>query len=70
MRFHCDWLGRNRLITTRAVHHLATATFGNGQTPLVATPSELFDWQVRYLDIDLLYVYDRDIEQCQQHVVT
>jgi len=25
----------------------------------VATPSELFDWQVRYLDIYLFYVYDR-----------
>jgi len=23
----------------------------------VATPSELFDWQVRYLDIYLFYVY-------------
>jgi len=26
----------------------------------VATPSELFDWQVSYLDINLLYVYGCD----------
>jgi len=28
-RLSC-WLGRNRLIITRAVRHLAIATFGNG----------------------------------------
>jgi len=31
----CDWLGRNRLIITRAVRHLATATFQNGLSRMV-----------------------------------
>jgi len=44
----CDWLGRIRLIITWAVHHLVIATLG------VIGGNELFDWQVRYLDLSVL----------------
>jgi len=61
----CDWLGRVRLIITRSVRHLAIATLAmiNGYTP-----SELFDWQVRYLDIYLFYVYGQDLQLCGVNV--
>ena len=36
------------------LHHLALTPFGKWS---VASPSQLFDWQVRYLDIYLFYVY-------------
>ena len=35
------------------------------------SPSELFDWQVRYLDIYLFYVYDftwKDLPWCTRHL--
>jgi len=36
----------------------------NGQWS-VASPFELFDWQVRYLDIYLFYVYSVDVLTCE-----
>ena len=36
------------------LHHLELTPFGKWS---VASPSQLFDWQVRYLDIYLFYVY-------------
>jgi len=44
-------------IITRAVRHLAITTFANDWWQRPKTPSELFDWQVRYLDICQFYVY-------------
>ena len=35
------------------LHHLELTPFGKWS---VASPSQLFDWQVRYLDIYLFYV--------------
>ena len=52
----CDWLGRNRLIITRAVRHFAINPLCQWS---VATTSELFDWQVRYLDMYIFHVYGR-----------
>ena len=49
-----DWLGRIRLIITRAVCRLALTFFVNGRWHRLA--SELFDWQVRHLDIYLFCV--------------
>ena len=53
----CGWLGRIRLITTRAVRHLAAYPFGSDRW---LQPSEMFGWQVMYLDIYLFYVYGLD----------
>ena len=50
----CDWLGRIGLILTRAVHHLAAYPFGNDRW--LHRPRWV-GWQVRYLDIYLVYVY-------------
>ena len=56
----CDWLGRVKLIITRAVRHLASVTLGM----IVATPFKQIDRQVSNLDIYLFYVYGRDCIQC------
>jgi len=51
----CDWLGRSRLIITRAVPPFCDYHFWQWS---LATPSQLFDWQVRYPNIYLFYVHD------------
>ena len=60
----CDWLGRIRLITTQAVRHLESYSFGSRT---LFSPSEPFDLQVRYLDIYLFYVYDHTQLQIITH---
>jgi len=53
----CDWLRRVRLIITWAVRHLAIVTLGM----IGGDASELFYWQVRYLDIYQFYDYGVNI---------
>ena len=52
--YGCGCLGRNKLIITRAVRHLAITTFGNDRWQ-----HDLWQFRldVAYLDIYLFYVY-------------
>ena len=49
----CDWLGRNKLIITWAVRHLAIATFGNDRWRHDLLQLQL---DVVYLDIYLFFL--------------
>jgi len=51
--WRCGWLGRNKILITRAVRHFAITTFISGRWDRL--PSCLIA-KVRYLDIHLFYV--------------